>query len=64
MARAGCTTSRTKARALDPLPSILIHTFLDLNLRAASCRRVARWTVLSSTSECSSAFDLIALLRG
>ena len=31
LTRAGCATPRTKARVVNPLPSILEHTFLDLN---------------------------------
>src|SRR5712692_11967261 len=35
LTRAGCATPRTKARVVNPLPSILEHTFLDLNPPAA-----------------------------
>src|SRR6266851_7060214 len=31
LTRAACATPRTKARVVNPLPSILEHTFLDLN---------------------------------
>jgi hypothetical protein len=65
LTRAACATPRTKARVVNPLPSILEHTFLDLNPPAAWCRRVARRmsrTIFSASSECCSAAALIAPL--